>query len=244
MTMPPREDDGGGRDSGIAPVIPLFGGAAPVEPAVAGPAWNATWADDAGGDDAHDGVDAEDDPGADEAGAEDGAAVEREIAERHLLRKLRTRSLSIREARVVVSDRDLTPDDVEAVLEDFVRRGYLDDKALAEQLVHSGVDRKGQGRQVIAQTLAKRGVPRDVADAVIAELPDDDADRALEFARTKARSMAGLDSETALRRLSGQLARRGYGGSTAFTAARAALGEVSRGSGGRASASKVTFRDS
>jgi regulatory protein len=75
-----------------------------------------------------------------------------------------------------------------------------------------------------------------VADAALAELPDDDADRALDFARTKARSMSSLDRDTALRRLVGQLSRRGYGGSVAMTAARQALDE--NGSGG----SGVRFR--
>jgi regulatory protein len=90
-----------------------------------------------------------------------------------------------------------------------------------------GVDRKGQGRQLIAQTLAKRGVPRDVADSALQALPDDDLERALEYARGKARALRSLDRETALRRLSGQLARRGYSGSLAMNAARTALDESS-----------------
>src|SRR3546814_2860834 len=91
-------------------------------------------------------------------------------------------------------------------------------------------DRKGQGRRAIAQTLTARGIPRDVADAVLAQLPDDDADRALEFARSKARQLERFDHETALRRLMSQLSRRGYPGSVAAAAARAALAE--NGSGG------------
>ena len=224
-------NDGG--DS-LAPVIPLFGGP-PPQPSVrmtAGtPTWNDTWGS-AGADNHHENS-------ADDAHDDDGAAVARENAEKSLLRKLRTRSLSIREARSVLSERGLPPEDTDVVIDVFLRRGYLDDRALAEQLVHAGVDRKGQGRKAISQTLAKRGITRDVVDAVIAALPDDDADRALEFARTKARSMGDLDQETALRRLAGQLARRGYGGSAAFAAARAALDEVvqTRSPG-------VTFRES
>ena len=62
---------------------------------------------------------------------------------------------------------------------------------------------------------------------MLAELPDDEFERALDFARQKARSMRDLDREVALRRLSGQLARRGYGGK-ALAAARQALDEASR----------------
>lgn len=227
----------GGEEHSLAPVIPLFGPSpaaghpgvpspAATHEAVRGAAWNATWADD---------PDDEDDASYDDGAIDDCASIEREIAETNLLKKLRTRSLSIRAARAVVAERELARETIDLVIDAFVRRGYLDDAALAEQLVHAAVDRKGQGRQAIAQTLAKRGIPRDVADAAIGELPDDDADRALEFARTKARSMTNLDHDTALRRLTGQLARRGYPGSVAITAAKHALAE-----GGSSSA--VRFR--
>ena len=142
-----------------------------------------------------------------------------------VLRKLRARQLSESEVRAVIRAHPLDEQSADALLRGLRRHGYVDDAALAEQLVRSAVERKGQGRQVIAQTLAKRGVPRDVADAAMSALPDDDAERALEFALTKARSMSRLDQDTALRRLVGQLARRGYPSSVAMTAARRALDE-------------------
>lgn len=213
---------------GVAPVIPLFGARSSGDDRTPAPeaseaAWRTEW-DGAGDDTPYP---------ADEAGDDACDAVEREIAERTVLRRLRTRSLSVREARAIVAQRDLDDETVDAVVRGLVRYGYLDDAALAEQLIHSGSERKGQGRQVIAQTLAKRGIARDVADAALAELPDDDADRALEFARGKARSMASLDRDTALRRLVGQLSRRGYPGSVSMTAARQALDESDGGSGVR-----------
>jgi regulatory protein len=168
----------------------------------------------------------DDPPGGDPA---EGDAAE--AAERGLLKKLRARQLSVSEAKTYLGQHELDAGSVEVILDAFLGRGYLDDARLAEQVVHSGVDRKGQGRRVIAQNLAKRGVPRDVADAALEELPDDDAERALEFARTKAGSMRGLERDVALRRLAGQLARRGYGGSIALDAARTALDETARPSG-------------
>lgn len=237
-------EPGGESGDGLAPVTPLFprGGAQRPHTAVprpvpqreaapfAGPGgWNDTWADDprggeaeAAGDDGYDGDDGHGD-GYDACGE-----IEREIAEKTLLKKLRTRSLSVREARAVVAERGLDDAAIEGVIGAFLRMGYLDDAKLADQLIHAGVDRKGQGRTVIAQTLAKRGIPRGIADAALDALPDDDARRALEFARTKAGSMSGLDRDVALRRLSGQLARRGYGGSVALQAARTALDEVAQ----------------
>lgn len=198
---------------------------APVEPAElahlpsAAVSWHPTWASDRARPD----LDAADD--SEGASRLDGA-------EKALLKKLRTRSLSVSEARGVLREHELDEAAAEVVLAAMEEYGYLDDAALAEQLVHAGVDRKGQGRQAIAQTLAKRGIARDVADAALAALPDDDLERALEFARGKARSFRDLDRDTALRRLSGQLARRGYGGSLATTAARMALDEKTGGSSG------------
>lgn len=164
----------------------------------------------------------------------------RTAGEESLVRKLRARSLSTSEARQVLRGHDLTQSQIDDVIDDFCRRGYLDDSILAEQLVISGIERKGQGRVALSRALAQRGIPRDVIDMALGDLPDDDAERALEFARTKARSMARLEYDTALRRLTGQLARRGYGGSVAMSAARTALSEASLGK----ATSGVRFVDS
>lgn len=158
----------------------------------------------------------------------------RESAEELLVRKLRTRSLSISEARLVLRgfERDgarLESTQIDDVLDEFCRRGYLDDRVLADQLISAGVERKGQGRVALSRALAQRGITRDVIDSALSELPDDDAARALDFARTKASSLARLDHDTALRRLVGQLARRGYNGAIAMSAARTALGENTHG---------------
>jgi regulatory protein len=168
----------------------------------------------------------------------------RAAAEELLVRKLRSRSLSVSEARLVLrgyenDGRRLDAHQVDDVVAEFERRGYLDDAVLAEQLVTGGVQRKGQGRVALTRALAQRGIPREVIDAALEELPDDDAERALEFARAKATSLARLDPDTALRRLVGQLARRGYNGGVAMSAAKTALAEAS----GRG-ASGVRFVDS
>jgi regulatory protein len=217
----------------LAPVIPLFGGRPitgadrsgpatlrperPVESEPSAPrrrtttsdGWHVTWTDDASSDEVLD--------------EQDAAA--RAAAEGVLLKKLRTRSLSVREARAVLVEQGLSAELAETVIESLLGHGYLDDLRLAEQLAYIGADRKRQGRMAIAQTLNSRGIPRDVIDTVLADSDDDDAQRALEFARYKARSLRTLDREVALRRLVGQLARRGYGGGLALSAARAALDE-------------------
>lgn len=223
------DDDGGagrrqGASGGLAPVIALFGGGGDLSER-----WDATWATPAdggctesgasrashGGRLADDGTTAPDDRSAEATAA----------AEAALLRKLRTRQLSSSEARAVLREHELDAGGVDALVARFEHRGYLDDTRLAEQLVHAAVTRKGQGRHAIATTLAKRGIARAVVDAALQTLPDDDLERALEYARTKVRRAGDRDRDAALRRLVGQLSRRGYPSSTALAAARTALDE-------------------
>ncbi len=143
-----------------------------------------------------------------------------------LLRKLGSRGLSVSEATDVLAVRRRAP-----------RRGIDRDRRPRRSrmpfsdepppsAVHAALTRNKDGRRGIAQKLAKCGIARDVADAALAELPDDDAERALEFARTKARSMGGLDRDTAIRRLSGHLCTTQHPGHVSLTAARAALDEA------------------
>lgn len=191
----------------------------PADPAGhADPEWHTSW------------IDHGDAPGPDLA---PDAAEQADAAEAALLRKLRGRSLSEREARAVLGDHDLDRTTTDVVIARLIGHGYLDDAKLAEQLIHKAVDRKGQGRRAIAQALAQRGIAREVVDEAMGEMPDDDAERALDFARTKARQLDRLDFDTALRRLIGQLSRRGYPGSVAATAARTALTENGTGGGVR-----------
>jgi regulatory protein len=219
--MSSREGDGGGpgqaRPPGLAPVTYLPGAA----PADETPARWAIPLESAADDEAD-----TDRPDAEET---DGPSAEE--AEDLLTRRLRRSALSEREARTFLVQRGIDPSVAEAAIERFTSRGWIDDAVLAEQLLYAGTSRKGQGRRAIAQTLITRGIARDVADAALAGLPDDDDDRALEYARSKAHGLRSYDLETALRRLMGQLARRGYSGSVASTAARIALTEQ-RSSGG------------
>lgn len=213
----------GAESASLAPVTPLFGHspserhpahghvrraaeeAAPGAPHPARPALRALRGDDAL---------------ADPVVSEE---EQRAAAEAVLLRKLRAKALSESEARLVLRGEGLPSEQAESIIDDCLRRGYLDDAVLAELLVRAGAERKGQGRAAIARSLAQRGIPRPLIDEALAELPDDDAQRADEYALSKAPAMRRLDPEVALRRLVGQLQRRGFGPSLALSAARRAL---------------------
>jgi len=175
-------------------------------------------------------VDDDDEELADEEPEEDDAEEIARRAEQRLVRALGSRGLSERESRDRLRRDGVESDLVEDIIDRLLRIGAIDDDVLAEQLVYQATSRKNQGRKAAAQSLAKRGLARDVIDRALESLPDDDAERALEFARTKARSLARLDHDTALRRLVGQLSRRGFGGSMAMRVANQAL-EEARGGG-------------
>lgn len=182
--------------------------------------------------------DAEPSGGIEDSGEDErGPVLER--ATTVLARSLGRRGLSIAEARAKLRAEGLTGAEIDDVVDGFARRGWLDDAILAEQLVHSATTRQDMGTKAVQQLLQKRLLARDVIDAVIAELPDDDAERALEFATSKARSLVRYDDATAMRRLMGQLGRRGFGGSSASTAARTALEQARSEAGG---GSGVRFR--
>ncbi|MBV0895221.1 regulatory protein RecX [Microbacterium sp. NC79] len=164
----------------------------------------------------------------DDETSDESPEQQRHRAEAALLKKLRGKGLSISEARAYVRGLDVSDDIQHEVVDACIARRYLDDAVLAEQIVYAGSTRKGQGRRAIALALSARGIDRDIANAALAELPDDDDERALEYARTKAMSLSRLEPEVALRRLMGQLARRGFSGGIARDAAQQALREVSR----------------
>ncbi|WP_295010809.1 regulatory protein RecX [uncultured Microbacterium sp.] len=160
-------------------------------------------------------------------------------ARRHLTRRLASKQLSSREARDALREYGLSAEERDDLVQEFEDRRYLDDVTLAEHLVTSGSERRGQGRVAIARVLAQRGIPREVADEALSVLEDDDGERALAYARGKVGGLLRYDEDTAIRRLVGQLSRRGYAGGIAMNAARTAWREASRG----ASARRVRFED-
>ena len=232
-----------GGEQSLAPVIPLFGDGAFSRGSVSrgsvsrdngllgedrGEAcaelsagtWHSTWVDDDDIGEYDDDRYLHDPYGESRA----SSAVTRAALDR-LIKRLRRRGLSEAEATDELVADGVEKAVAEVLVADLVGKRWLGDADLAEQLVHTAVTRRREGRRAIAQVLAKRRIPRDVADAALATLPDDDAERALEFARQKAGGYRGVAVDVAIRRLVGQLQRRGYPPGVAMTAARLALAE-------------------
>jgi regulatory protein len=106
------------------------------------------------------------------------------------------------------------PEEVDAAIERLRGSGLLDDANFARQLTRSKALGGGHSRRRIQQELAKRGVARDVSDAAIEQVFEEesvDEGAAIErVARKKLRTLTGVDAATRTRRLYGFLARRGY----------------------------------
>lgn len=155
----------------------------------------------------------------DETGAERDARVDRLVVSR-----LRRSALSVSEVRAVLVEHGLDDIEVEEWLERYERLGYLDDARLAEQVVHSHGVRKGRGSGAILQELGRRGVDNSLARAAVEDLdPETEVENARTVAERRARQLRGLDRQTAERRLSAFLQRRGYPGDVVREAVSAAL---------------------
>ncbi|NEM89878.1 regulatory protein RecX [Galbitalea soli] len=142
------------------------------------------------------------------------------------LRALTRRSLSIAEMRSLLATREIDEVDREIEVDALVRVGLLDDDDLASTLVRSLRERKGLGRAAIVAELKRRKIDPDSITAALDDVSEegDEFERALEVALKRAGQLRSLDPETAKRRLSGYLMRKGYSGSVMSRAVGEALG--------------------
>jgi SOS response regulatory protein OraA/RecX len=176
-----------------------------------------------------------------EAEAEEERAAERtperqrRRADNVLANRLRGRGLSLAEAREVLDGAEIDPDIAEETLARYVSLQYIDEAALAEQILHTHLDRKGLGRRSVEMEMRRRKLDPLVIEEAMAEQPDEELARATEVAMKRVGQLSSYDDETAERRLTSFLMRRGYGGGVVRDAAKAALA-TRRGS------SRVRFR--
>ncbi|WP_309708741.1 regulatory protein RecX [Pseudolysinimonas sp.] len=137
---------------------------------------------------------------------------------------LARRGLSRRELERHLRDRDFTDDEIFDEVARLESDGYVDDIALAQNLVGTLQERKGLGRSAIAAELTRRLLaPAAIEYALDLVDTGDELSRAREIAVKRAGQLRHLDRDTAVRRLSAYLARRGYGGSTIRAAVDQAL---------------------
>ena len=137
------------------------------------------------------------------------AAIEaaREVA----LRKLDARACSRSELTSAIESRGFAADLAVEVVDRLEAVGLVDDQAYADALVRSRFSGTGASGRALREVLVRKG------------LDSSTIERALSQIARKRRSLAGVPRETAYRRLSSMLARKGYSPSVASAAVREAL---------------------
>ncbi len=147
------------------------------------------------------------------------------------LHALTRRGQSVAEMTKLLESRELEPEVVVAEITRLKSVGLLDDFALAETLVRTLSERKKLGKSSIASELRQRKIDPVAIDAALEALDgDDELGRATEVAIKRAGQLRSYDQETAKRRLSAYLQRRGYSGCVLSGAMSAALHPSSGGS--------------
>ncbi len=139
----------------------------------------------------------------------------RQRATEAAVRYLGMRPRSTHEIRDYLHRKGYSPETVETAVGRLMERGYLDDLAFARWWAENRAQFQPRGPYLIRKELRRKGVTSATIDETLAEQAetvDTDA-QALALARNKLRSFHknGLEPEVITRRLSGLLARRGYG---------------------------------
>lgn len=137
---------------------------------------------------------------------------------------------------------------VDEVIDEFERSLYLDDVGLARAATEKLRESKRASRGQIRTKLRERQIRDDVIEAVLGELDDEQELELLrDAAAARAQKLQDLDRQTAERRLSGFLARRGWSGEQVSRVVREALDDAGitrsgagglRGGGSRGSMSR------
>ncbi|MEA9985314.1 regulatory protein RecX [Subtercola sp. RTI3] len=141
-----------------------------------------------------------------------------------VVRALARKALSEWEVTKLLAANGVDESEFEVFLDRYRANKYVDDFDLAENLVETLHRRKGYGRSQIKNELSTRHVQPEIISAALEALDDDDElRRAIELAEKRAPSLARLDAQTAERRLTSFLMRKGYPSAVIRSAVAAAL---------------------
>lgn len=132
-------------------------------------------------------------------------------ARRLALRYLATRRRTSRELEQMLQRKGVSPVHIEAILGEFQRFRYLDDRAFARDWVEERRSRKGFGTARIRRELEEKGVAEELIAEALGEVEEEDEFRlALEVAESRLSRMRSLPWPVLERRLGRQLLNRGF----------------------------------
>jgi regulatory protein len=155
---------------------------------------------------------------------DDSPADPEQVARTILLRRLEAAPRTRAELATTLRERNVPDDVAHRVLDRFEEVGLIDDRVFAQMWVESRQRGRGLSGRALRSELHRKGVPAPLIDEALEQVdPEDELAAAREVARRKARSVAGLPRATQVRRLSGALARKGYGAGITSQVVREAL---------------------
>jgi regulatory protein len=152
------------------------------------------------------------------------------VARKILLDQLTGQARSRSELEGKLAKKGVPDDLARRLLDRFEEVGLVDDEAFARAWVQSRQPGKGLARRALAQELRRKGVDDEVAQVALDEVdPDDEIESARALVRRKLRTVARLERDVAVRRLTGMLARKGYPAGVCFRVVREELDTLGYG---------------
>ena len=116
------------------------------------------------------------------------------------------------EIRNALLEKQIPAEIFEPVIDRYLEVGLLDDVAFARALANTRQRVKGSAKSVIRRELLRRGVAESIVESTLASISsDDELKEAMALAERRFRQLSRFDKQTRYRRLSGYLARKGYG---------------------------------
>lgn len=157
--------------------------------------------------------------------AQDPDADHEAVARKILLDQLTGQARSRHELAARLAKRNVPEEIAEPLLDRFTEVGLVDDEAFARAWVDSRRRTRGLARPALAQELRRKGIADETVREVLDEVdPSDEEESARLLVRKKLRSLRNVDDTVAARRLTGMLARKGYGAGVTSTVVRQELG--------------------
>jgi regulatory protein len=130
---------------------------------------------------------------------------------------------SVGRLRSKLADRDTPSAAIDLAIDRAHAEGLVDDEAMVAALVEER-RAKGHAPRRLRDDLRKRGFDRATIDRALAPIDAEDPEAAaFDVARARAERLTGVAAETAVRRVVGHLARRGYPEGLARKVAREAV---------------------
>lgn len=163
-----------------------------------------------------------------EAGLLDEA--ERASARRRALHLLAHRARSVAELRRLLQAWPFNAEAVDDAVQWAAALGYVDDRALAREMVEISLAHGGAGRRELVARIEGRGVDREVAVEAVEQAypPEAERERATQCARRRLSSLEALPVQEKVARLYRYLARRGFEDEVVRGAILAVLGPEAR----------------